>query len=162
MGEVSILLLGFGNPGRGDDGLGPALADEVERLGLPGVTVDADYQLTFEHAAGVGEHDVTVFVDAGATTVEPFSFDRIDPDPDLPWSSHGLEPPALVAFANGIYSRENECYILAIRGYAFEEFTEELSERARENLHESLAFVVPVLRQLSSRETAFTAYEDRR
>ena len=34
-----MLLLGYGNPGRLDDGLGPALAAQVERLALPGVTV---------------------------------------------------------------------------------------------------------------------------
>ena len=33
------LLLGWGNPGRLDDGLGPALAETIERLALPGLTV---------------------------------------------------------------------------------------------------------------------------
>lgn len=40
-----ILLIGYGNPGRGDDGLGPALAAAIEAMELPGVTVEADYQL---------------------------------------------------------------------------------------------------------------------
>ena len=46
-----VLLIGYGNPGRLDDGLGPALAAAVEKLAIPGVTVDADYQLNVEDAA---------------------------------------------------------------------------------------------------------------
>ncbi len=31
-----ILLIGYGNPGRGDDGLGPLLAARIEALAIPG------------------------------------------------------------------------------------------------------------------------------
>ena len=40
-----ILVIGYGNPGRRDDGLGPALAARLEALALPGVTVESDFQL---------------------------------------------------------------------------------------------------------------------
>ena len=43
---ASALVIGFGNPGRLDDGLGPALAARFEAKGLDDVVVDADYQLT--------------------------------------------------------------------------------------------------------------------
>ena len=39
---VKTLLIGYGNPGRLDDGLGPALAEAVAKLAIPGVTVEAD------------------------------------------------------------------------------------------------------------------------
>ena len=45
-----ILLLGYGNPGRCDDGLGPAFAARIEARGLPGLDVFTDYQLTVDHA----------------------------------------------------------------------------------------------------------------
>ena len=44
--ETRVLLLCYGNPGRLDDGLGPAFGEVLERESLPGVTVDLDYQLT--------------------------------------------------------------------------------------------------------------------
>ena len=53
---ADILLIGFGNPGRLDDGLGPALADAIEKLALPGVTVESNYQLTVEDAAEIAKH----------------------------------------------------------------------------------------------------------
>ena len=43
-----ILLLGYGNPGRLDDGLGAAFCGEIEKMDLPGVNIEADYQLTVE------------------------------------------------------------------------------------------------------------------
>ena len=46
----TTLLIGYGNPGRGDDGLGPAFARRIAARGLPGVTVEIDYQLTVDHA----------------------------------------------------------------------------------------------------------------
>jgi hydrogenase maturation protease len=146
MGGGRTLLIGYGNPGRGDDGLGPALADAVERVGLAGVTVETDYQLAAEHAVAVGEHDAVVFADAAVAGPEPWSFTRVEAKPDLPWSTHGLEPPALLALARHVSSREARAYLLALRGYVFDEFSEELSERARQNLTDAVVFLVAALR----------------
>ncbi len=38
-GRVSALVVGIGNPSRGDDAVGPLVADRVARLGLPNVEV---------------------------------------------------------------------------------------------------------------------------
>ena len=60
-------------PNRGqrlDDGLGPALADALEKLDLPGVSVDADYQLMIEDAAEVAEHDFAIFADAAVKATD--------------------------------------------------------------------------------------------
>ena len=75
----SILLLCYGNPGRLDDGLGPALAERVSALELDGVTVDADYQLAVESAPDIAAHEVVVFVDAAVSGPEPFEFRALEP-----------------------------------------------------------------------------------
>jgi len=75
-----IWLVGFGNPGRCDDGLGPALAEATERLSLPGVTVESDYQLTVEDAAEAAKHEIVLFADATAIGPAPFWIKRIEPD----------------------------------------------------------------------------------
>ena len=71
-GPMRVLVLGYGNPGRRDDGLGPRLAEELSRMGLPGVDVDSAYQLQAEDAAAVADHDVVVFVDAYVSCPDPF------------------------------------------------------------------------------------------
>jgi len=140
-----VLVIGFGNPGRLDDGLGPALAAHLETLGLPGVTVDADYQLTVEDAATVAAHDVVVLADAATTGAEPFYFERLAPTPGLGFSSHSVSPGALLALAEDLFGARPEAWILGIRGYDFNEFGERLSERAQANLDAATAFVVSTL-----------------
>ena len=51
MPGTRILVIGYGNPGRCDDGLGPALVARLESLRIPGLSVEVDYQLSIEHAA---------------------------------------------------------------------------------------------------------------
>ena len=58
------LLIGYGNPGRGDDGLGPAFARRIAARQLPGITIDIDYQLTVDHALMISEAETVVFADA--------------------------------------------------------------------------------------------------
>jgi hydrogenase maturation protease len=137
-----ILLLGYGNPGRLDDGLGPALADLIEQLHLPGVTVSADYQLTVEDAAAVAEHDVVIFADAAVAGTEPFYFHRLAPaETDLSFSSHSADPAAVLALAHRLFHAQTRAYVLGIRGYAFNEFGERLSDAARANLAAAIEFL---------------------
>lgn len=145
-GGDKVLLIGFGNPGRRDDGLGPALAEAVERLDIAHVTVEADYQLTVEDAAMVAEHDVVVFADADTTGPEPFGFQRIEPVRAIGFSSHSVRPQALLALAADLFSKSVPGYLLGIRGYAFNEYAERLSDKAKFNLEAAIRFIEPVLR----------------
>ena len=141
----SILLIGYGNPGRQDDGLGPALAEAVERLHLPGVTVESDYQLTVEDAAAVAAHRYVVFADACVGEGEPFFFKAVQPTSGGSFSTHSVEPETVMALARDLFGADARGYALGIRGYHFHEFGETLSEEARENLAAALRFIVPVL-----------------
>ena len=67
-----VLVLGYGNPGRQDDGLGPAAAAEIGKLDWPGVTACDNYQLVIEDAVEIAEHDVVWFVDAARSGAEPY------------------------------------------------------------------------------------------
>jgi len=148
-----VLLIGYGNPGRLDDGLGPALSAAVEKLDIPGLTVDADYQLSIEDAAAVAQHDVVIFADADTSGAEPFSFKPVEPVSTLGFSSHSLSPQALMALAVNLFGAKTKGYILAIGGYEFNEFGERLSERARANLEAALLFIEQFIRQLTSNKT---------
>ncbi len=136
-----VLLIGYGNPGRLDDGLGPALAEAVEAMNLPGVTVESNYQLTVEDAAAVAEHDVVIFADADVAAADPFYFRRITPQVGCSFTSHSVEPAALLALAAQLFDSRASGYILGIRGYRFNEFGERLSERATRNLAEALKYI---------------------
>jgi hydrogenase maturation protease len=142
-----ILVLGYGNPSRSDDDLGPAFARAVERMKIEGLTVETNYQLTVEDAKSIACHDVVIFVDATVGGPEPFGFGGIRPDFTLNFHSHRIEPAALLAMAYGIFGAQTEGYVLGIRGYDFPRFGESLSPGARDNLEAALEFLLPVLKK---------------
>ena len=144
----TVLLVGFGNPGRLDDGLGPALAERIDLHELPGVTAEADYQLTVEDAAEVAKYDIVVFADADTAGPEPFWVKRIRPSDNehLSFSSHSVSPEGVLTLAKKLFMAEPEAYLLGIRGYEFNEFGEGLTAKARANLAKAATYVVQAVR----------------
>jgi hydrogenase maturation protease len=140
-----VLVIGYGNPGRMDDGLGPALVEALEKLAIEGVDLDADYQLIVEDAAAVAAHKVVVFADAAETGPEPFYLRPVEPKGELGFSSHGCQPGQIMALAQELFRAETKGYILGIRGYEFNEFREALSEKAKANLAAATEFIVKVI-----------------
>lgn len=165
--QTKFMVIGYGNPGRRDDGLGPALAAALEELHLPDVAVEANYQLTVEDAAMVAAHDVVIFADADVAGREPFSFRGIptarddgtgrprSENVDHPsFSTHSVTPEAVLALAAELFRGRPEAYVLGIRGYEFNEFSETLSERAAGNLAAAVRFLQSVLHTRAFREAA--------
>ena len=146
-GSARILLIGYGNPGRLDDGLGPALAAKVAEWNIAGVTVDSDYQLTVEDAAAVAEHDVVIFADADTACDAPFSFYQVQPKADCGFTTHSIEPEGVLGLARDLFGADTRGFILGMRGYEFNEFGEALSEPAQANLKAALRFLKPLLRR---------------
>lgn len=76
--HVGLLVVGYGNELRGDDGAGRAVADRIDELGLQGVTVRSIIQLVPELAVDLAAADRAVFVDADVA-VSSLVFRRIEP-----------------------------------------------------------------------------------
>ncbi len=140
-----MLVLGIGNPGRRDDGLGAAAAEQLKKRRLRGVTCDANYQLAVEDALACAAHDIVVFVDAGRGLRKPFTFAAIGPDPRLPAMSHALGPAAVLALTETLYGRRPEARLLAIRGHDFS-VGEGLTRRAEGHLALALIFLEAFLK----------------
>lgn len=149
-----VMVIGYGNPGRLDDGLGPALAARLAARGVAGVTIDSDYQLSIEHAAAAAEHDVLIFVDAALNGPEPFSFSRLAPGSPASFTTHSVSPGGVLALAGELFGGALEAYVLGIRGYAFDEFGQRLSEQAERNLAAAEAFLVERIEQLDYSQAA--------
>lgn len=137
-----ILLYGYGNPGRGDDGLGPAWASALEGIGASDVVVDANYQLTVEDAVEIQAYGTVIFADAAMHGPAPFCFTRIDEvaKVGLGWTSHSVGPAELVALTRLLFGSCVQAYTLGIRGYQFAELEQALSLAAKENLAAAVTF----------------------
>lgn len=142
-----ILLLGYGNPAREDDGLGPAAAAAVEQMGLGHVTALSNYQLTIEDAVDVAEADVVWFVDASRAGPEPYELRRLKPARDICVSSHLIQPDVVLALAAEYCGGAPEAYLLGIRGYSFD-FREGLTVVAQNNLKQAVALISRMMNDL--------------
>src|SRR5208337_5072391 len=93
---LRIVVFGWGNDARGDDGLGPLLLERVARAGWPDVTTIEDYQLQIEHALDLEGADAALFLDAGKDTPAPFAFAEIGARRDRSHTTHALAPEAVL------------------------------------------------------------------
>lgn len=142
-----ILIIGYGNPGRQDDALGPALADAMEQLGLPGVTVDSDYQLTVEHAEMAARHRVVIFADATTEAGEPFTWTSVKPsNSGIRFTSHHLGPADVLGLARDLFDGDPPGYLLTIQGRRFGEFDAGLSSAAQAALEDAVQFLTAKIR----------------
>ena len=141
--QPSILIYGYGNPGREDDGLGIAFIDALDKQSLPHCTLEQNYQLNAEDALLISEFPVVLFVDASLTP-EHFSLSRIKPAYEIGFTTHAMEPSSVVALCNQLYHLNPSCYLLEIKGYSWE-MKEGLSENAVKNLENAIEVISPVI-----------------
>jgi len=145
-----ILIIGFGNPSRGDDALGPAalerllaaapdLGDAVEML--------TDYQLQIEHALDLQNRDQVIFIDAAINGPEPYTFESLLPAQASTAATHELSPAALLSvYCRHLRRAPPKCWLLAIRGYCFE-LGESMSVEASQNLDAAIRFALPWIQE---------------
>lgn len=127
-------VIGYGNPGRGDDGLGPAFAEQLAAVQRPDILVTTDFQLTVDHALLITDTDRVVFVDALIGSDVAFTFERVAPSTACDVTSHSLRPEGVLALCNTLYGHVPEAYLLGISGNDFGEVKEGLSPLAQSNL----------------------------
>ena len=140
MESKKILVYGYGNPGRQDDGLGPALAEKIDGLNIPGVVTDSNYQLNVEDALEITESKAVFFADASVDCEEPFVFKEVLPSNLIRFTTHAISPDSLMALCNELYGVNVPAYILAIRGYSWE-FNRQITDKAENNMQKAFAFL---------------------
>jgi len=143
---MKILIIGYGNPGRGDDGLGPALIAELEKHDLPGVTLDSDYQLNIEYSVDLAKHDLVIFVDASLKGDDPFKFSELEPSHECGISTHSITAESLLGLTMDLMPTPPKAFLLAVCGYDFA-FREGLTDKATQNLHKALDFLLEYIRK---------------
>lgn len=65
-----LLVIGYGNELRQDDGVGPAVANQVSEWGIPGVETLIYHQLVPELIEKLAEVAEVIFIDASLTAAE--------------------------------------------------------------------------------------------
>lgn len=148
--KAPFLIFTYGNPSRGDDGLGPAMFDLLEKNKLDSDELDTvelltDYQLQIEHALDLDHRECVLFVDAGITGEAPYQFHRLRAERDNSYTTHAMSPVAVLDVYQQINQREPPpCYLLTIQGYEFG-LGQALTEQAKINLQQAYELIRQLL-----------------
>jgi hydrogenase maturation protease len=145
----NVLVYGYGNPGRQDDGIGPVLAQKLSALNIPHVSADSNYQLNIEDAYDIAQYEAVFFADASADCGEPFAFERIFPSAEIRFTTHSITPDSLMALCHELYGIEIPAYTMAVRGYAWE-FNEPMTAEAESNMEKAFNFLAESLMKYRS------------
>ena len=116
-----ILIVGYGNPMRGDDGLGWTVAAELFRQNhSPEFEILPCHQLTPELASNMQAVEVVVFVDC-AREGEPgeFRYTEVQPEADPSAFTHELTPAGLLSLTCELFGVCPRTYLLSICGAQF-------------------------------------------
>lgn len=120
---MKVLVIGYGSPIRGDDAIGPLVADRLAREGVPaGVEVIARHILTAELVADIAERDRVIFLDAVADGPPgEVRCQRLEPSTQSVSSmAHFLDPRELLAWCEALDGRIPETFLVSASGASFD------------------------------------------
>jgi hydrogenase maturation protease len=133
--NTRLLVIGYGNELRRDDGVGPRAARAVAAWQLPGVEGVAAHQLTPEFAERIGEAERVVFVDAGHDDVVLTR--PLEPSRAAQVLGHTGGPRELLALAEALCGRRPGAWLITLPAPELG-FGEGLSAAAELGLAEAL------------------------
>jgi hydrogenase maturation protease len=114
---ASVLVLGYGNELRGDDAVGPRIAEAVAGWDKPGVRALAVTQLTPELADALAGVERVIFVDACAEA--GVSVRSLHPADGHARLGHVSDPRWLLALAELLHGRAPAAWLVTVPGRDF-------------------------------------------
>lgn len=167
----TILVIGYGNSLRSDDGAGCRVADIVASWDLPYVRSLTVHQLTPELAEPIAQSDLTIFVDACVSNnVSDFVSKMAQSKPTMQvqeilvtenlasgLSAHDLnagighlsDPRSLLLLAQQVYGNTPVVYLLLLPGVNWE-FGEQLSDITSKSIEQAVDFIRTLCTKLVS------------
>jgi hydrogenase maturation protease len=139
-----ILVIGYGNELRRDDGAGPAVARTVIEWHSPRFRGLAVQQLTPELVEAVAGAAEVLFVDASFEGFAPFpsvTFHLLQSDPEPAPLIHALTPARLLGLTHALFGSIPPARLLTIPAQDFG-FGEGLSPLAQSGVEEALRWLV--------------------
>lgn len=149
-----VVIFAVGNPSRGDDAIGPVICGRLEKwLENEGLTEEfeliEDFQLQIEHALDLQDRQLALFIDAGANTAAPYTFQRIEPASAIAYTTHELPPEAILqVYLQTEGGTPPPAFVLCVRGEKFE-LGEPLTAVAEACVDTSLELLQTLCRQMT-------------
>ncbi|MGA7980693.1 MAG: hydrogenase maturation protease [Chromatiaceae bacterium] len=117
------LVIGYGSPIRGDDAIGPLVADRLEAEGTAAdVTVVSRHILTADLVPAIAAADLAIFLDAAVDgAAGEVRCRSLEPDAAARSTmAHFLDPRELLAWTHALYGRVPKTYLVSAAGASFD------------------------------------------
>lgn len=117
----TIMVIGYGNDLRSDDGIGQRIAEEIASWQLSNVKSVAVHQLTPDLAADLAKIDLAIFIDA-CLPVDGWEVQvqSLLPASEIDTDCHTGDPRSLLALTQAVYNHCPRAWWVTIPGYNFE------------------------------------------
>jgi hydrogenase maturation protease len=150
-----LLILGYGNPDREDDGVAWHILRALTiKLGLvppesyedefpESDVIDFDFQLqlTPEMAEDIASYPYVCFIDAHTGNIpEPVRLIAVESEFQNSPFTHHLTPQSLMSMCETIYGKKPDAVLLSVLGHRFL-FTRELSQETEELVPQAVEFI---------------------
>ena len=140
-----LLVIGYGNTLRADDGAGPRVAARVSAWCLPGLTAIGVHQLTPELAEPLADAELAIFVDARlADAGAGVEIVPLEPSRSGGMNGHTSDPRSLLALAQAISGRHPRAWLVTLPA-ADLAMGERLSPGAERGVEDALAGIAALI-----------------
>jgi len=137
---AKMLLIGIGNCGRGDDGLGWSFADYIKEYFSDLFDVEYRYQLQVEDAELISRYRTVIFADASHEKLkEGFELKPCEAAAHYYFSSHMQSPETILFLSGKLFAGIPEAFSMAISGFEWELKTS-LHDEAEKNLASAIDY----------------------
>jgi len=135
--QNKLLVIGYGNTLRGDDGVGPRVAEAVGALNLPGVRTLICQQLSPEHAVPISLAQTVIFVDAAVDVPGEVRLCRLEPNASPQVMAHAADPRTMLALSRDVFGHVPQAWWLTIPAVKMD-FCEDLTPEAQRGFAEAV------------------------
>ncbi len=142
-----VLVFGYGNPGRRDDGLGCRLVQILEEKfpDTEDLHFDCNYQLNIEEGELISGYKTVFFADASvAPEAQDILIEKVEPSAVNSFSTHSVSPSYILHLSQNLFQSNPDVYLLHIKGYEWN-FEEGLTSEAEKNLRKAAELMESLL-----------------
>lgn len=137
-----VLVIGYGNPLRGDDGIGWRATQAIKAAEMAGVEVITSHQLTPELSEPIARSELAIFIDAVSNDFPGMVWcSRVDAGAGTcgPMAHH-VTPEYLVGMAQALFGASPRAFTITVGGLSFD-YEEKCTATVQAALQEVLCLV---------------------
>ncbi len=148
--QSQLLVIGYGNTLRSDDGVGPKVAEAIAALNLAGVATLVCDLLTPELADVISRAGTVIFIDAAVDSPKTVQMRELEPAESSQIMAHAADPRTMLALARDVFGHAPKAWWLTIP-ISNTGIGEELSPFARSGMRQAINKVLGVAGEVQKR-----------